>query len=346
MSISPASPSAVPVARHGLRRLVPGVLLALAIGAAALALTQLAWFQHAQVSALTLAIVIGMVIGNTVGTRLPASIAPGIVTAQRTLLRLGVMLYGLRISFQQIAAIGPEGLLIDLVVVVGVIALASLLGRRVFGIDRQTSLLTGIGSAICGAAAVLALERVLKAEPDKVAIAIATVVLFGTLDIFLYPLLYPYLGMTTHQFGLFTGASVHEVAQVVAVGNAIDPTTADTAVIVKLTRVMLLVPVLFVFGWLETRGRVDGGGLRAAIPWFALGFVAVAAFNSLIAIPPAIRQGLLTFDVLVLATAMAALGLETRWAKLRALGPKPLLLAGVLWLCLIGAGAALVHALI
>lgn len=339
------SSSSLPAASPSPWRLLPGVLLALSIGAIALALTQLAWFQHAQISALTLAIVIGMVIGNAVGTRLPASVAPGIVTAQRTLLRLGVMLYGLRISFQQIAAIGPEGLLIDLVIVVGTIVLAAVIGQKAFGIDRQTSLLTGIGSAICGAAAVLALERVLKPDPGKVAIAIATVVLFGTLDIFLYPLLYPYLGMSAHQFGLFTGASVHEVAQVVAVGNAIDPATADTAVIVKLTRVMLLVPVLFVFGWLESRGRVDRGGLRAAIPWFALGFVAVAAFNSLVTIPPSIKQALLTFDVLILATAMAALGLETRWAKLRALGPKPLLLAAVLWLWLIGAGAALVHSL-
>lgn len=338
------SPIAAPTS-PGFKQVLPGVLFALLIGAVALGLTQLAWFQHAQISALTLAIVIGMLIGNSVGPRLPASFAPGIHTAQRTLLRLGVILYGLRISFQQIAAVGPEGLLIDVVIVVGTLLLAGWIGQRWFGIDRATSLLTGVGSAVCGAAAVLALERILKPEPGKVAIAIATVVLFGTLDIFLYPFLYPYLGMSPHQFGLFTGASVHEVAQVVAVGNAIDPATADTAVIVKLTRVMLLVPVLFVFGWLESRGSVDRGGLRAAIPWFAIWFVAVAAFNSVVSLPPVLKDGLLTLDVLILATAMAALGLETRWAKIRALGPKPLLLAVVLWFWLIGAAGLMVHAL-
>ena len=338
------SPIAAPPS-PGFKQILPGVLFALAIGAVALGLTQLAWFQRAQVSALTLAIVIGMLIANSVGSRLPASLAPGILTSQRTLLRLGVILYGLRISFQQIAAVGPEGLLIDVIIVVFTLLIAGWVGQRWFGIDRATSLLTGVGSAVCGAAAVLALERVLKPDPGKVAIAIATVVLFGTLDIFLYPLLYPYLGMNAHQFGLFTGASVHEVAQVVAVGNAIDPATADIAVIVKLTRVMLLVPVLFVFGWLESRGSVDRGGLRAAIPWFAIWFVAVAAFNSVVTLPPVLKDGLLTFDVLILATAMAALGLETRWAKIRALGPKPLLLAVVLWFWLMGAASVMVHAL-
>lgn len=329
-----------PALRH-----LPGLALALTLGIAGLFLAGWAPLQRAQISALTIAIVLGMSIGNGFGARLPAVVAPGVLTAQRALLRLGVILYGLRVSFGQIAAIGPTGLAIDAIVVGGTLVLASVLGRRLLGLDRDSALLTGVGSAICGAAAVLALERVLRPDPAKAAIAVATVVLFGTLDIFLYPALYPHLGMDAAHFGLYAGATVHEVAQVVAVGNGVDPATADSAVIVKLTRVMLLVPVLIFLGWRQAgRARsARAAGAGVAPPWFALGFVAVSVVNSLITIPPEIKGPTLALDTLLLAAAMAALGLETRIAKLRALGPKPLLLAALLWLWLLGGGAAMVR---
>ncbi len=345
VNTSAVAVSAARPAGNILRRHLPGLALAVALGVAGLLLAGWAPLQRAQISALTIAIVLGMVIGNAFGSQLPSALAPGVVTAQQKLLRLGVILYGLRLSFGQIGAIGPAGLAIDALVVVGMLVLASTLGRRWLGLDRDSALLTGVGSAICGAAAVLALERVLKPDPAKVAIAVATVVLFGTLDIFLYPALYPYLGMDAAHFGLYTGSTVHEVAQVIAVGSAVDPATADSAVVVKLTRVMLLVPVLFFFGWRQTKLANSQGGAKAkiALPWFALAFVAVSAINSVVTFPPEIKGPLLTLDTLLLAAAMAALGLETRVAKLRALGPKPLLLAALLWLCLIVGGAAMVR---
>ena len=310
---------------------LPGLLFALLLGLAGLGLAKLPAFAQLQLSALTIAIVLGMLFGNLVGARLPAQITPGIAFSQRTLLRAGVVLYGLRISFQQIAAIGPGALLLDVAIVASTLGLGVWIGRRWLGLDRDTALLTACGSAICGAAAVLATERLLKPEPSKVAIAVASVVLFGTLNIFLYPQLYPHLGLTPVDFGVYAGATVHEVAQVVAVGNAIGPEATDTAVIVKLTRVLLLVPFLFLLGGWQAR---QGGGARGAVsvPWFALAFVGVCALNSLITLPPTLRGWLLDFDTLLLATAMGALGLETRFARLRALGPKPLLLA----LCLFG----------
>jgi uncharacterized integral membrane protein (TIGR00698 family) len=310
---------------------LPGLLFALLLGLAGLGLAKLPAFEHLQLSALTIAIVLGMLLGNLVGARLPAQVAPGIAFSQRTLLRAGVVLYGLRISFQRIAAIGPGALLLDVLIVASTLALGVWIGRRWLGLDRDTALLTACGSAICGAAAVLATERLLKPEPSKVAIAVASVVLFGTLNIFLYPQLYPHLGLAPVDFGVYAGATVHEVAQVVAVGNAIGPEATDTAVIVKLTRVLLLVPFLFLLGgW---QARRDGGARGAvSVPWFALAFVGVCALNSLVTLPPALRGWLLDLDTLLLATAMGALGLETRFARLRALGPKPLLLA----LCLFG----------
>lgn len=324
-------------------RSMPGLLLALGIGLAGLWLAGQPWLERWQVSALTLAIVLGMALGNSFGAHLPARLAPGVIVAQQKLLRLGVILFGLRITFQQIAGVGAEGLLLDGVIVCGTLVLGSVLGQRVFGLDRDTALLTAGGGAICGAAAVLAMERVIKPDPSKVAIAVAAVVLFGTLDIFVYPWLFPHLGMDAHQFGIFTGGTVHEVAQVVAAASAISPAAADTAVIVKLTRVMLLVPVLLCLSWSGSR-RAGATGRKGSmsVQWFALLFVAISAFNSLVALPEGLRHMLLTVDTLALAAAMAALGMETRFAKLRALGPKPLLLATLLWVWLMGAGVLLV----
>ena len=322
-------------------RLLPGLALAVGLGLLGLWLAELPWLARWQLSALTCAIVLGLLVGNLLGAHLPARLAPGLHVSQRQLLRAGVVLYGLRLSFQDIAAIGAAGLLVDVVVVVSTLMLGTWAGRRWFGLDRHTAMLTAAGSAICGAAAVLAVERVLRADPSKVAIAVATVVLFGTFNIFLYPMLYPHLGLDPAAFGLYAGATVHEVAQVVAVGSAVSPETADAAVIVKLTRVLLLVPVLLVLGWQEAR---EGGERAMVIPWFALGFLAVVALNSVIQLPGPWRAALLTLDTLLLATAMAALGVETRIAKLRALGPRPLLLAGVLFLWLSVGGYLLVRA--
>jgi uncharacterized integral membrane protein (TIGR00698 family) len=309
---------------------LPGLAFALLLGLAGLGLAATPVLSHLQLSALTVAIVLGMLVGNAAAGRLPPALAPGIAFAQRNVLRAGVVLYGLRISFQQIAAIGPGALLLDGLIVASTLAIGVWAGRRWLGLDRDTALLTACGSAICGAAAVLATERLLRPEPDKVAIAVASVVLFGTLNIFLYPQLFPYLGLSPVDFGVYAGATVHEVAQVVAVGNAIGPEAADTAVVVKLTRVLLLVPFLFLLGGWQAR---RSGGERGAIsvPWFALAFLGVCALNSVLALPAAWRGRLLDLDTLLLAAAMAALGLETRFARLRALGPKPLLLALLLF---------------
>ncbi|HEX7370780.1 MAG TPA: YeiH family protein [Rhodanobacteraceae bacterium] len=349
MNALPEAAAAAPenkyATRPGMRalRAMPGLLLALGIGLAGSWLANQPWLARWQVSPLTLAIVLGMIFGNAFGTHLPTTLAPGVIVAQQKLLRLGVILFGLRITFQQIAHVGPEGLVLDVVIVCGTLLLGSVLGRRLFGLDRDTALLVAGGSAICGAAAVLAMERVVKPDPSKVAIAVATVVLFGTLDIFVYPWLFPHLGMNVRQFGIFTGGTVHEVAQVVAAASAVGPAAANTAVIVKLTRVMLLVPVLLYISWIGSRrhGSGDNKG-NMSVPWFALIFVVAAAFNSLVTLPSSLKHALLVIDTLALAAAMAALGMETRFTKLRALGPKPLLLAVVLWGWLIGAGVLLV----
>ncbi|MDN8617492.1 putative sulfate exporter family transporter [Variovorax ginsengisoli] len=193
---------------------------------------------------------------------------------------------------------------------------------RWLGLDRQTAALIGAGSAICGAAAVMATQPVVRGEEHKVSIAVATVVVFGTLSMLLYPLLYPYLGLPEHTFGLFAGSTIHEVAQVVAVGEAVGPAAADAAVVEKMLRVMMLAPFLL---WLSFGSGASAGaatGFKACckqvrVPWFALLFIAASALHSLVALPPALVAGLVQLDTLLLATAMVAMGLRTGAASLR-----------------------------
>lgn len=299
------------------------------------------------ISPLTVAIVAGMVLGNTVFPRFAPHLADGLAFSKTRLLRLGIVLYGLKITLPQLAAAGWPALAADIGIVAGTFLLAVWLGKRL-RLPPQTAALIGAGSAICGAAAVLAAQPVLKAEERDVGVAVATVVVFGTLAMFVYPMLAAWLvppeaaDAVWFGWGLYTGASVHEVAQVAAAGAAIHPLAADVAVITKMIRVMLLAPFLLALPWLMRRLHPQDGGIggsRLTIPWFALGFVAVVVLNSLISLPESWHQALIRFDTFLLTTAMFALGLTTRWHSVRQAGIRPLLLAGSLavWLLLGGA---------
>ncbi|WP_337053488.1 YeiH family protein [Pseudoxanthomonas sp. USHLN014] len=321
----------------------PGLLLALGIALAGIGLAQLPWMQHAGLGALTLAIVLGIVLGNSVFPAMAAQAGAGVDLAKGTLLRAGIVLYGLRVTFQDLMGVGLAGLAIDVAVVAGVFGAATWLGTRVLKLDRQSAMLIGAGSAICGAAAVLATEPVLKAPAHKVSVAVATVVVFGTLSMFVYPQLAPHLSLDAHTYGLYAGSTIHEVAQVVVAGRAVGEAAANAAVIEKMLRVMLLAPFLLALGaWLRRgRARADAEAIPLAIPWFALGFVAVAGFNSLQLLPPSVVAVANGLDTLLLAMAMAALGLRTQWGAIRQAGARPLLLAAVLWGLLVIGGYAL-----
>lgn len=317
-----------------------------AVAALAMAVAQTPWAQGAGLSALTLAILLGIGFGNTLFPPVIGYTAAGVDFSKSTLLRLGIVLYGFRITFQQIAEVGVAGLLIDMAVVASIFGLAVGLGTRVLKLDRETSMLIGAGSAICGAAAVMAAEPVVRAEAHKVSVAVATVVVFGTVGMFLYPVLYPYLGFTEHAYGVFAGSTIHEVAQVVVAGKAVGETAASAAVIEKMLRVMLLAPFLLLLSsrLRHTSGSAESvapGGARICIPWFAVFFIAASAFNSLHLLPEAWVAGIIQVDTALLAMAMAALGLRTQVSAVRQAGAKPLLLAAMLFVVLVGGGWAL-----
>lgn len=305
-------------------------------------LASLSWFNQHGLSPLIIAIVLGMIYSATLHQQLPLTWAPGLQFAAKRLLRLAVVLYGFRLSFQQVAEIGLTGFVLDILIVGLTLTLGTLVGIRVFKLDRDTSLLISSGAAICGAAAVLATETVLKSEAHKAALAVACVVLFGTTSMFLYPLLHHggILGFNAAQYGIYTGATVHEVAQVVVAGSQVSSQAADIAVIVKMTRVMLLAPVLIILGFYFNRSSKTGQQtkLRQTTPWFAVLFIAVVGFNSLALLPAQAVAAINQLDTFLLTMAMAALGIETNFAKIKAVGLKPLYLAAFLFIWLIGGG--------
>ena len=337
--------------------LLPGILLTGAIAIFATELARSAWMQANGISALTLAIVGGMIAGNTVYPRIAGFSARGIAFSKQILLRVGIILFGLRLTFQDIGQVGVAGVMIDAIVLSSTFVLACWAGTRLFGLNRRTAMLIGAGSSICGAAAVMATEPVVRGRAEEVCIAVSTVVAFGTLAIFIYPALYHlnerghWLSLTPFAYGLFTGSTVHEVAQVVAAGKAVADTAANTAVIAKLVRVMMLAPFLVLLSAYLSRNAEEPAAPAAAaapshswrgvIPWFALGFIAVAGFNSMAVLPRSFVSAAIDVDTLILATAMAALGVSTQFSAIRAAGIKPLGLAALLFGWLIFGGFAI-----
>ena len=317
-----------------------GILLIALFSCAAFYLSDTQLARNLSLSPLILGILLGMLYANSLRNHLPETWVPGILFCSKQLLRTGIVLYGFRLTFQSVMAIGAPAIIIDAAVVVGTLLLGIFLGR-VLKMDRDLALLTSTGSAICGAAAVLGAEPVVKAEPHKTAVAVSTVVIFGTVSMFLYPALWRagVFDLTPEQMGLYTGATLHEVAHVVGAGNAMSPEIADSAIIVKMIRVMMLAPVLLAMGLLLAR-RTKGGTGRAkiTIPWFAFGFLAVIGFNSFDLLPEMLVEGINSFDTFLLTMAMTALGTETSFEKFKRAGFKPFLLAGLLYLWLLGGG--------
>ncbi|WP_073381982.1 YeiH family putative sulfate export transporter [Edwardsiella piscicida] len=334
---------------HALLRLLPGLLLTGIITAVSMWAGALPWVEQLGFGALTLAIILGILIGNSVYPALSIPCSVGVHLAKQKFLRLGIILYGFRLTFQQIADVGLTGIVTDALTLSSTFLLALWLGRKVFSMDKQTVMLIGAGSSICGAAAVMATEPVVKADASKVSVAVSTVVIFGTIAIFLYPWLYQlnahyqWVAMTQESFGIYIGSTVHEVAQVVAAGRAISDDTGNAAVIAKMIRVMMLAPFLLILSSALSRGAGNASGKKApiTIPWFAVIFILVAGVNSFNLLPGALVHALITLDTILLAMAMAALGLTTHISAIRQAGIRPIILASLLFAWLIIGGGAI-----
>ena len=327
--------------------LLPGIGLCGAVALLSLEASRIGWLAEWGLSALTLAVLLGMVLGNTVFPSAQSVCAPGLDFVRQKLLRTGIVLYGFRLTFTDVTKIGAGGLLVDAIMILSTFALAVWLGTRWLKLERSDAVLIGAGASICGAAAVLAAGSVVKARAGQVAVAVATVVLFGTIAMFLYPLVHP---LVAHAFqgraggyGIYVGSTVHEVAQAIAAGSMFDADTANMALVAKLGRVAMLGPfLLLVAAWFSRQGSRDGaeGAAPIIVPWFAFGFLAAAAFNSIVPLPKAVSLALDYSGTLFLAMAMAGLGLGAQASLIRRAGGKPLLLALVLACWLLAGGLA------
>ncbi|GLK75494.1 membrane protein [Methylopila jiangsuensis] len=304
----------------GLARLAPGLAYAGAVAALAFALRELPGVGL--VGPMSLAVGLGIAARALVGA--PAAAGPGLAFALRPLLRLGVMLLGLQLTLSQAASIGAGGFAVIAVSLAGTFAFTLWAGRRLGVAPRLTQLIAA-GTSVCGASAIVAANTVARADDEDVAYAIACVTLFGTLGMTLYPLLAGPFGLDAQAYGLWAGASLHEVAQAVGASTAGGPEAGEAGTVAKLSRVILLAPLVIGLGLWSARGTGREAGHPPA-PWFVGGFLALIVLNSVVALPAEAKALAAQVATALLAVALAAMGLSADLAKLRARGARPLLL--------------------
>lgn len=328
-----------------------GILLIALFACAAFYIGEIPLLQSLSISPMIIGIVLGMIYANSLRNHLPSTWVPGIIFCSKKILRLGIILYGFRLTLADVAQVGLAGITVDIIIVTVTILGGVLIGR-LLKMDSETALLTSVGSGICGAAAVLGAESTIQTKPYKTAVAVATVVIFGTIAMFLYPIVYRtgILGFEPQQMGIFAGSTLHEVAHAVGAGNAMGAEVSNVCVIVKMIRVMLLVPVLLVLAfWVASKRKKSGESAASGklnIPWFAIGFLAVICFNSLDLLPQNVIDGINYFDTFLLTMAMAALGAETSFDKFKKAGAKPFILAFILFVWLFSGGYLLARYLV
>lgn len=301
--------------------LAPGLLLAASIAAVAFAARQIPGLGS--FSPIILAIVIGMAVRNLAGA--PAWAQPGLAFSGKRLMRLAIVLLGLQLTFGQVVDIGATGVLLIAVTLVATFLFTTWAGGKL-GVEPKLTQLIAAGTSICGASAIAAANAVTRADDEDVAYAIACVTAFGTIAMLAYPMLAGPLGLDAHAYGLWAGASIHEVAQVVAAAFDNGAQSGEAGVVAKLTRVMMLAPVIAALSYVAVRRAGAGSAGKAPTPWFVLGFIAMVGFNSLMPIPTEAKSIAATSTTVMLTIALAALGMGADISKLRSKGARPFLL--------------------
>jgi len=325
-----------------IRATLPGLLLASAIAISAYLVRRLPGMTT--FSPLILSIVLGIAFHNLVGT--PSVAKAGVTFSMRRLLRIAIILLGLQLTIAQVIEVGGRGIGIIAATLVATFAFTVWMGK-LLGVERKLAQLIAAGTSICGASAVIATNTVTDAHDEDVAYAVACVTVFGSVAMFTYPLLPGLLQLDPHAFGLWSGASIHEIAQVVAAAFQDGQKAGQFATIAKLSRVMLLAPVVIALGLMARGASKDGpaagtSSARPPMPWFVLGFVALVGVNSLIAIPAGTKIWIAAATTFLLSVALAAMGLETDIRKLLAKGIRPALLGALAFLFIASFSLALI----
>lgn len=350
MSANDAATVTHPTRLQNATTLLPGLGLTVIIGAVATGLHALPGMGP--LSPLILAILLGMIFNNIIGT--PAAAKPGVKFALRRILRFAVMLLGLQLTLAQVESVGLGGLAATLVTL-GATFFFTLWMGRALGVGKSLSALIASGTSICGASAVIAADAVIGGEDEEVAYAVACVTIFGSISMLLYPILGASMALSSHAYGLWTGATIHEVAQVVAAAFQGGEAAGHFGTIVKLTRVMMLAPVILALAafWVREKnhgdpdvaGPEEAGAAQsrwAHIPWFAFGFLALILVNTLFPLEATAKADTAMVTTFLLAVAVAAMGLETDFRKLLAMGLRPLILGAAAWIFISVTGLGLV----
>ena len=313
--------------------LAPGLALTAGIAALAFALRLVPGVSV--LSPMILSVLIGVLVHNFAGA--PHAARKGMTFSLRAILRFAIVLLGLQITAHQAAELGGGGLAMIAAALVSTLAFTLVMGRAL-GVARGLALLIGVGTSICGASAVIAAKAATGGKDNDAAYAVACVTLFGTLAMFAYPLAQGFLHLTPRAYGLWAGASIHEIAQAVAASFQGGGDAGEFGTIAKLTRVAMMAPVVIALGEMTARLGLAGEGERGRppFPWFLIGFLALAALNSVIAIPHAIAAPIGIATTFLLSMAMAAMGLVTDLRAIRARGLRPLALGFLasLFICL------------
>jgi len=349
-SLSPPSTTRLATARRpgaalaarfpGFAARLPGLALAVGVALAATALGRLVPVVGGPVSG----IVLGVLVAVTVrpGDRL----RPGIAFAGRGVLQAAVVVLGAQLSLGQVLRVGVGSLPVMIVTLAACLAAAYGIGRRL-GVVRDLRTLIGVGTGICGASAIAAVTPVIGAAEAEVAYAVSTIFVFNIAAVLTFPALGHLLGLGQHAFGLFAGTAVNDMSSVVAAATTYGGPAADYAVVVKLARTLLIIPICLGLAALARRrartadvpAHAAAPGVRPGpvhvgrlVPWFLVGFLVLAAVNTAGLVPSAAHRSLSTLAVFLITVALSAIGLSTEPARLRRTGPAPLLLGGCLWL--------------
>jgi uncharacterized integral membrane protein (TIGR00698 family) len=322
---------------------VPGLTAALAVAAVATGLGRLLPLVGGPV--------FGIVLGAGVAAiaRPGARLAPGLSFAGRQVLHASIVLLGTGLSLTQVLHVGCASLPVMLGTLAVALAGAWVVGR-LLGVDRDTRTLIGVGTGICGASAIAAVTAAIDARKDDVAYAVGTIFTFNVVAVLLYPTVGHLLGLSQNAFGLWAGTAVNDTSSVVAAAYTYGQQAGTYAVVVKLTRALMIIPITVCLAYLHARRRArQTGGTRTRLPWrkvfplFVVGFLATSALDTVGAIPAGWQAPLAHTGVFLITVALAGIGLSTRASTLRQAGHRPLLLGAVLWAA-VGAASLLLQA--
>ena len=302
------------------RELMPGFIVSAVVAAAACFLS-----EHYGAPVMLFALLLGMGLNFLADdTKCKA----GIEFTARTVLRVGIALLGMRITLSQITALGWQPIALVLTLVAVTITV-SIVVAKMLGFERSFGMLTGGATAICGASAALALSAALPNHPQKEKATLFTVIgvsALSTLAMIVYPMIANWLELSPQLAGVFLGATIHDVAQVVGAGYSMSTETGDTATVVKLMRVAMLLPVIICAAmFTRMQGAETGGERPPLLPWFAVGFIILACINSTGWVPTVVQGGVNEMSRWALIIAISALGMKTRIKELASVGIKPIL---------------------